>query len=356
MPTPISDPRGTGFGPAVIGLLVSLLLVMAAHPAMARYPHDTARPISRIGFGSGNKHDRPQPHWEALAKCGVDLWLWLGDNIYADTEDMAVMAEKYDAQFNRPDYAAFRRAVDIIGVWDDHDFGENKSGEWYPKKRESQQLLLDFLEVPDESPRRSREGAHGAHVFGPPGRQVKLILLDNRYFADEPGPEADILGAAQWQFLDHELRSSTAQLTFICSGTQIIPVDHKYEKWANFPRSRERLIAAIRESGRGGVVLLSGDRHIHELSLLNDETVNYPLIDFTASGMTHSYSSLKAERNRYRVGRLYKEKGFGLIDIDWSAEDPVVSFQARDVENRTRLRFDIGLSALQPAKDLEGAE
>lgn len=334
-------------------LLALLLTALVAHPAAARFPRDASQPISQIGFGSGNRHDRPQPHWEALAACQLDLWLWLGDNIYADTEDMEVMAQKYEAQFNRPDYAAFRRAVDIIGVWDDHDFGENNSGGWYPKKRESQQLLLDFLEVPDDSPRRTREGAHAAYEFGPEGRQVKFILLDNRYFADEPGPEADILGEDQWQFLAEELRASAAQLTFICSGTQIIPVDHQYEKWANFPKSRQRLIALIQASGKGGVVLLSGDRHIHELSLLNDETVNYPLIDFTASGMTHSYSSLKSEPNRYRVGRLYKKKGFGLIAIDWDATDPVVSFQARDSKNRTHLRFDIGLSALQPVKDLK---
>ena len=77
------------------------------------------------------------------------------------------MSRMYDAQFNREDYAEFRKAVPVVGTWDDHDYGENNSGKWYPKKRESQQLLLDFLEDPDHSPRRSREGAFRCTPSGP---------------------------------------------------------------------------------------------------------------------------------------------------------------------------------------------
>jgi len=122
------------------------------------------------------------------------------------------------------------------------------------------------------------------YTFGPLGRQVKLILLDNRYFADEPGPEADILGESQWDFLRTELNSSTAHFTLIGSGTQMLALDQRFENWGNFPRSRSRLLEMIRESHKGGVILLSGDRHIHEISVVNDESVRYPLIDFTASG------------------------------------------------------------------------
>ena len=263
------------------------------------------------------------------------------------------MKSTYEMQFNRADYARFRGLVPIIGVWDDHDYGENNSGKWYPKKRESQQLFLDFLEEPENSPRRSREGIFASHTFGPEGRQLKFILLDNRYFADRPGPESDILGEAQWEFLQSELHSSTAQITFICSGTQMLAFDQPFENWGNFPRSRQRLLELIREGRKGGVILLSGDRHIHEISLVNDESVRYPLIDFTASGLTHSFAGLKAERNRYRIGSFYNDLGFGFIIIDWEREDPTISLQVRDQENQIRRRFDMSLSSLQPNKNLE---
>ena len=321
--------------------------------SLARYPHDSSQPLSRIGLGSCNRQHAPQPHWSTIGKYELDLWLWLGDSVYADTEDMAEMKSEYDALFNRQEYAEFRRSVPIIGTWDDHDYGDGDSGKWYPKKKESQQILLDFLEVPEDSPRRSREGVYGVHTFGPPGKQVKFVLLDNRYFADEPGPDADILGEQQWDFLRAELSSSKAQITFIASGTQMLALDQPYENWGNFPKSRRRLLEVIRESCKGGIVLLSGDRHLHEISMVNDESVRYPLIDFTASGLTHSYSRLKAEKNRYRVGSFLNERGFGLIVIDWDREDPTVSLQARDMDDNIRLRLDMNLSSLQPNKDLD---
>ncbi|AWT58911.1 MAG: hypothetical protein DF168_00083 [Candidatus Moanabacter tarae] len=334
-------------------LMIIVVLALEAESASAYFPYQTAEPVSLIGIGSCNDQEKPQPYWDVLTDAKVELWVWLGDNVYCDTEDMARMRNIYASQFNHVRYARFRETVPIIGVWDDHDYGENNSGRWYPKKRESQQLLLDFLEEPDDSPRRTREGVFTSHTFGPKGKQLKFILLDNRYFADIPGPESDILGESQWEFLRSELQASTAQLIFICSGTQILAFDQTFENWGNFPRSRQRLLDLIRASQKGGIILLSGDRHFHEISIVNDETVHYPLIDFTSSGMNISATRLKAEKNRYRIGSFYKDLGFGFIVIDWEKEDPTISLQVRDHKNKIRRKFDISLSSLQPNKDLD---
>ena len=57
------------------------------------------------------------------------LFLFLGDNIYADTENMDVMRAKY---------APGRLACgDHSTTWDDHDLGVNDGGSEYPKKVES---------------------------------------------------------------------------------------------------------------------------------------------------------------------------------------------------------------------------
>lgn len=336
-----------------LNLKALLFLILFPDAAVGFFPVDYSWPISRIAVGSCNHQDRAQPYWNTLGRSEIDLWIWLGDSIYADTEDMQIMADKYQAQFNHPDYSAFRVATPVVGTWDDHDYGENNSGKWYPKKAESKRLLLDFLEEPVGSPRRSRDGVYQAYSFGPPDKRVDLILLDNRFFAESPGPEADLLGERQWEFLREALEVSTAQFVFVASGTQVLAIDHRFEKWANFPGSRRRLLKTIRESGKGGVVLLSGDRHLHEISMVNDETVPYPLIDFTASGLTHSYSSLIAEKNRYRVGAFHNAPGFGVIEIDWDREDPLLTLQARDMKNEVRLRFQVSLSSLQPNKDPE---
>ena len=343
-------------GPPCLRLVTPLALFLLTvaqltNPALAFYPKDFSQPLTRIGFGSCNDQDKPQPHWQTLTDAQIGLWIWLGDNIYADAEEANVFQRKYGTQLNRPEYMAFRKATPIIGTWDDHDYGVNDGGKGFSLKQQSQEHLLNFLDEPASSPRRKQEGVYTAYTFGPSGKQVKFILLDNRSFAGKPGPQADLLGKAQWEFLEKELKNNQAQVTFIGSGTQMLPRDHRWEKWSNFPKSRKRLLDLIRKSGKGGVLLLSGDRHLHEISIVNDEHTPYPLIEFTSSGLTHAYTELKEEFNRYRVGPVFKQQGFGIVEINWSGPETVIHLQARDMSNKVKLQYDVRLSHLQPRKD-----
>src|SRR5436305_1258001 len=102
------------------------------------------RPLSRIGFGSCVHQDRPQPIWTPIVAAKPELFLMLGDNIYADTEDMALMRKMYAQLAAQPGFKKLRGACPILATWDDHDYGGNDAGAEYPKKKESQQLFLDF--------------------------------------------------------------------------------------------------------------------------------------------------------------------------------------------------------------------
>ena len=61
---------------------------------------------------------------------------------------------------------------------------------------------------------------------------------------------------------------------------------------------------------------------------VEDPALPYPLYEVTSSGMTHSWSDNPGEVNRYRLGELYTDLGFGTLDIDW--ESGQVSLQLRD--------------------------
>lgn len=43
--------------------------------------------------------------------------------------------------------------MQIIGTWDDHDYGLNDAGKEFGFKDVSQQLMLDFFDEPKDSPR-----------------------------------------------------------------------------------------------------------------------------------------------------------------------------------------------------------
>ena len=42
----------------------------------------------------------------------------------------------------------------IIGIWDDHDYGINNGDKTYYNKKLTRELFLDFVEEPKDSPRR----------------------------------------------------------------------------------------------------------------------------------------------------------------------------------------------------------
>src|SRR5687768_6847248 len=118
-------------------LALSLVFLLTGQVAVAQ-----DRKELKIAFGSCNRQDLPQPLWEVIAGDQPDLWIWLGDNIYGDSNDMGVIKAKYDKQLQHPGYQKFTAQVPVIGTWDDHDYGRNDAGKSYPYKKATQQLAL----------------------------------------------------------------------------------------------------------------------------------------------------------------------------------------------------------------------
>src|SRR5688572_4186165 len=60
--------------------------------------------VFRIAFGSCNKQWKSNPMWKAVVNCKPDVWIWLGDSIYAPTEDMAYLRSQYELQKRKSEY------------------------------------------------------------------------------------------------------------------------------------------------------------------------------------------------------------------------------------------------------------
>jgi alkaline phosphatase D len=91
-------------------------------------------PITTIAFGSCSDQKRPQPLWDDIVAQKAQLWIWIGDNIYGDTENMDTLRAKYDLQKSNPIYQQLRQSTSVIGVWDDHDYGVNDGGKEYTQR------------------------------------------------------------------------------------------------------------------------------------------------------------------------------------------------------------------------------
>ncbi|WP_224484486.1 alkaline phosphatase D family protein [Robertkochia aurantiaca] len=310
-------------------LALPLLSGCGASKTENLYPTENGKFI--MAFGSCNVQDKPNYLWDDVLKNDPQVWVWGGDNIYADTYDMREMRKMYEEQRYQKGYREVKDQMLVTGTWDDHDYGLNDGGEDYEKKEESQDLFLDFMDVPKKHIRRARKGVYSSHVFPTREGKVRLINLDTRYFRSPltknlgeenkrymPAKDGrgTILGEEQWEWLEKELMKSDATFNVIMSSIQVLSDEHGYETWGNFPHERKRLFDLIEKSGARGVIIVSGDRHISEFSQINLEGLPYPLIDFTSSGLNRAWSDFPGEENPYRVGEVINMESFGLLELD----------------------------------------
>lgn len=308
---------------------------------------ETQKPVQNeyftVAFGSCDDQKIKNELWPAIDENHPSVWIWGGDNVYSDTSDMHFLKNNYDIQKQDSDYLKFIKDKIVLGTWDDHDFGANDGGEEYPFKRKSQQLLLDFLGTSKKAPERKRDGIYTAKTIVVEGNKVKIIVLDSRFFRTaltkandskkrfQPNKygEGTLLGKAQWNWLKKELRNSDAQFNVIVSSIQFLSDKHGFEAWGNFPHEIEKLEQLIISTKAQGTFIISGDRHIATFSSKNVTELAYPIVDFTSSGLTHTYTSFSGEENTYVKGEVIKDINFGLLKFDFKNNTIIMEIRGK---------------------------
>ncbi len=283
----------------------------AQEPLLSHTKLDTNKALTSISVGScfKVKGDMPAAMSKVIAQ-QPDLFLWLGDNIYADTQDMALMQQKYDDKKHNSDYQKFLQAkIPVMATWDDHDFGGNNEGKNYPKRAESQLQFLRHFDVTSDDVRyNGQQGVYTAKMAGPDNQSTHVIMLDARYhrsptfssYGQCEGDASTVLGDAQWQWLQTQFNQKS-EVKIIASGIQVLPPLHQgrskssycaygngkafnqsianlgesamsgtsYESWAEIPQQREKLLTMAQKSINDGnakaIIFVSGDQHWGEL-------------------------------------------------------------------------------------------
>lgn len=319
--------------------------------------------VSKIAFGSCGSEEHPLPVFDLVVKHKPDLFVFLGDNIYGDTKDMAELKAKYQKLADKPSFQNLKQHVKILATWDDHDYGWNDIGRHYPYKAASKEIFLDFFNEPKDTERRKHAGIYTSYMYETKGKRLQIILLDNRTFRDDllpykgefkedkryfyeldyaPYSKADssFLGEAQWQWLEKELEKP-ADLRIIGSGSQFGIEFNGYEAWANFPHEQKRFLNLIKKTRANGVMFITGDVHYAEISKL-EESGLYPIYDVTSSGLSSTWHF--ATPNKNRIEGPIMENHFGMLTIDWAKKDPSVKMEVYDIHNNQRIEHTIRLS------------
>lgn len=318
---------------------------LVSHLKLAGTNSKLPLPISRVVFGSCIQQDQATPIFDAMLRENADLLLFLGDNIYADTDDLQQLRKAYATLKAKPDFQKLLQATPrIMATWDDHDYGVNDGGAAFGFREVSQTEFLDFWNEPKNSPRRNSPGVYEARIFGPLGKRLQVLLLDTRYFRSplkkgarrvggnyvpDEDPQKTMLGDAQWTWLAAQLRHP-AEVRLLVSSIQCLPSDAGQETWSNLPLERQRLLQLIQQTQSQHMVILSGDRHWSELSAVEGITPG-PLYELTSSSLNQIHERGTPTENLYRrQPKTFHEPNYGLIQVDWSSQPPKLALQIRD--------------------------
>ena len=297
--------------------------------------------LTSIAFGSchSTEEGRDFGILGQIASEAHDLFIYTGDNVYGDARafdaTLPELRRTYHELSAKPEFQALRAASPMLATWDDHDFGMNDIGRDFAFKRFAETLFLDFWGASENDVRRTRPGIYDSHVYGPEGQRTQIIVLDTRYFRSDltvtdergavgreryipsPDPDQDMLGAAQWGWLEDQLQVP-ADLRLIITSIQVHADGHGWEAWRQMPMERDRLYRLIGETGANGVVFVSGDRHSSGL-YVRDDVAPYPLYEITSSSLNLSFRDENNEPGPHRIGDMYAPVNYGVINIDWDA-------------------------------------
>lgn len=305
--------------------------------------------VHKIAFGSCLKNPKKGDILSKVVEYKPDLFIWLGDNIYVDTNtDKGKFNRQYTKLGSNPLFKKLNETCPNLATWDDHDYGNNNVDMRYPLKKTAKEEFGKFWKVPKDNQFWHQEGIYRFHEFGTKGKLVQVILLDGRWFRDSKNAtkKDSYLGKKQWAWLETVLKRP-ADLRIICSGLQVLRINsHKWEMVGQHPSERQALFDIVTRTKANGVVFISGDKHFSEIH--RTTKTPYPLYDVTSSGLDTAWRTIGKSQDTgdyEKVGESLRDYNFGSITIDWSKTS--VKLQIRNSEGKVHNEKEVDLELLK---------
>ena len=99
-------------------LWICVSCATSTDPADAIYPLDI---LERVAFGSCNKQNKTELQelaWASVEAFKLQLWLWTGDAVYAETHSVESLKAAFAHQLSVPSYQQFiATGAHIDGIW-----------------------------------------------------------------------------------------------------------------------------------------------------------------------------------------------------------------------------------------------
>jgi alkaline phosphatase D len=296
----------------------------------------------KVAFGSCAVYtkDESVTHiYESIASKYPDLMVWMGDNVYLDSQDWDSyknIFSEYTLNRSLPQLQPLLAATHHYAIWDDHDYGPDNSDSSFYNKH----ISLEAFKVFWANPSFGIDGRGITTSFS--WNDADFFLLDDRYNR-APSNERDkckpYLGPAQIKWLINALQKSKARFKIIVMGNQVLnQMPFERENYSCYKKERKSLLKQIKENRVEGVFFVSGDRHFSEISRIRRKAA-YPLYDLTVSPLTSPAISTKLNLNVHRVRKsLIRKRNFALLEFCGKGDERRVQINYYDTQGNLLYR------------------
>lgn len=275
---------------------------------------------------SGKAYGGQYEIYESIADKKPNFMVWDGDNTYLrqnEWDSKEAMIYRYTHDWSIPEKQKLFATVPHYAILDDHDTGPNDSdGSFWNKDTGNEVFNLFWANPKHVSGLKS-----ATYQFS--YNDAEFFLLDDRYYRDpnkltSKDPKT-MLGEKQKEWLKKALVFSQAKWKFIVTGGQFLNTARKYETYSNngFDKERLEIIDFIYKEKLKNVIFLTGDRHMTEISLLDEGKQLPKIYDITVSPFTSGPNTFaEKEPNRLRVpNSLIEERNFAIFKIEGKGKD-----------------------------------
>ena len=288
----------------------------------------------KFAFGSCTKHD-DQPIFGPILSYNPDLFLFLGDNHYANSNDLNALRQYYRWAHERSERSTMMSSVPILATWDDHDFVGNNTDGREPGKAVALRVFKEYWANPSYGT-VDTEGVFFESSYG----DVDFFVIDDRYWRDI---DDSVLGDEQEAWLLSQLAASTAVFKFIASGSQFT-THGSGDSWAAYLTAQGRLLQHIVDNSITGVVFLSGDVHRSEFRSVAAATGGYAIPELTSSPMANTNARCPTDSELREC--FNTDDYFIGVEVNTTTADPTVKAQLFDRNGELQAVWDIKHSDL----------
>ena len=216
-----------------------------------------------IALGGCSQTGSDQPVYDAIRETEPLFFLHLGDMFY---EDIAVNSpgfyrRAFGRVFRSPTQSALYRAMPLVYVWDDHDYGPNNSDRIAPGREAARQVyesLVPHYPLEDGT-------IHQAFTVG----RVRFIVTDLRSardpVADNPSDVRTVMGPAQRAWFERQLleaRDRYPLIVWVSTVPWIGPDSRTADHWGGFPEERREIAKLLKANDIDQLVIVGGDAHM----------------------------------------------------------------------------------------------